>query len=891
MVFKNFVKAILLHQRDPSDMTSLHVVNALKGEMANDLIEAYKLSKPLVTANPSLFWTSDSFLDFLIKVMGGPDFKSKCAVPETCGDSPCDPYEMRQKVEELTQKLNECKRDYDRKEVECQDLETKYRECQARSREPSRWQEKESAEYWEKLYRDCRDRLKEAEEHVQDKERCLKEQSKKWERERKEMEERFEETERNAAKKMKCMEKDLVSETEKNKALEDELQRSAATLEREKKEIEQLKHSLKSREEALESCENKLTEWTKKYRSPEAAVDSLSVLPYDLDSMELDISQMDMKESDKIKCLTQTVTKLRRQIHQLMTQTPSHITLNYNTDLSGDRYLSPILNQIRDIVPDESQSIIPQLQEYERRWNHENKRLEWENERLSKELDLIQVTTLSNITERRKEDNEKLGKYPKIMDYLKEMVVIADETTWEDEIVNLLTKKDEALHKFKHGLRKLSSLMSHIHLNESNFVEAISEKLKMNDKDHKENEELYTYINNKHPQWFQTSSWVKDLIQQDTVVTELLLENSLRSVNELKDSFRRLRDTKNEYISFIQKHKDQFDINLEKDSWSEDFLEAVNDLVRFKREMDTHLNDVQATDYCTWLTENAGIYKILIENNITSVNLLLDKMAKFKTLNAIFLKHSVNVQTIDKILQERKDFLNYYRSWCSAYGLAQNTRVEDFDTRISQIPKYYSEWLNILQLDENIPMENFGVELSTLKKETTTWKRSITAELTCKKAKTEDPDQLEDCLRQLDEKSEELRILKEKFIASTSENVLTPSTLKSFFYFLFIRYFKLLYSYIAKDFTNKREYEDTLSLKRDLLKKGPRYRKSKKGRQNSDLVDVLMKYVQYDLEFEFSSDMGEYLPQTEVAFLEKCVEDTTVRIKEFASKIQSPSIE
>lgn len=68
MVFKALVEAIIKSKRNPDDSLALNTVNTLNRELRNDLIQAYDLSQPLIDKNVSLFFESNSFLDFLLKL-------------------------------------------------------------------------------------------------------------------------------------------------------------------------------------------------------------------------------------------------------------------------------------------------------------------------------------------------------------------------------------------------------------------------------------------------------------------------------------------------------------------------------------------------------------------------------------------------------------------------------------------------------------------------------------------------------------------------------------------------------------------------------------------------------------------------------------------------------
>lgn len=74
MFFKSLVECLIKKHRNSNDALSVNAFNALAREMEKDLLQAYCLGRPLVEEHPILFWRSNSFLDFLIKLSKLPSF-------------------------------------------------------------------------------------------------------------------------------------------------------------------------------------------------------------------------------------------------------------------------------------------------------------------------------------------------------------------------------------------------------------------------------------------------------------------------------------------------------------------------------------------------------------------------------------------------------------------------------------------------------------------------------------------------------------------------------------------------------------------------------------------------------------------------------------------------
>lgn len=88
MFFKTLVECLLERKKNPNDAMALNALHSLTRQMKNDLLEAYSLSLPLVLDHRNLFWESNSFMDFLIKLVELPT----CAAyfEETSGKAASD---------------------------------------------------------------------------------------------------------------------------------------------------------------------------------------------------------------------------------------------------------------------------------------------------------------------------------------------------------------------------------------------------------------------------------------------------------------------------------------------------------------------------------------------------------------------------------------------------------------------------------------------------------------------------------------------------------------------------------------------------------------------------------------------------------------------------------
>ncbi|GFQ77590.1 hypothetical protein TNCT_595831 [Trichonephila clavata] len=67
-MFKELVKSIIAYRKE-KQLLSLQLSETLKKNIQEDIISAFELSKPLVSHHIKLFRSSNSFFDFLLKLI------------------------------------------------------------------------------------------------------------------------------------------------------------------------------------------------------------------------------------------------------------------------------------------------------------------------------------------------------------------------------------------------------------------------------------------------------------------------------------------------------------------------------------------------------------------------------------------------------------------------------------------------------------------------------------------------------------------------------------------------------------------------------------------------------------------------------------------------------
>lgn len=127
MVFKELVKNILKYRRNPDDLLTHGYLGTLKREISNDLIEAFKLSQPLINDYQTAYSDSNSFFDFLLKICHISIYSNP---QETAlkRDLEMDNADMQRRFTEEKQKLKE---DLEKSHKESTDqLKNRLQKCQ-----------------------------------------------------------------------------------------------------------------------------------------------------------------------------------------------------------------------------------------------------------------------------------------------------------------------------------------------------------------------------------------------------------------------------------------------------------------------------------------------------------------------------------------------------------------------------------------------------------------------------------------------------------------------------------------------------------------------------------------------------------------------------------------
>lgn len=132
MVLKTLVETLLQSRNEPHNLLYVQLLQTLKRDVAQDVMEAFTLSRPPVDLYPEEYRQSASFVDFLFRLCGAPT-REKPAAPPPCADPEND--RLKRQVERLQADLNALKEkhrerihDVDRLHADLNALNEKYRE-------------------------------------------------------------------------------------------------------------------------------------------------------------------------------------------------------------------------------------------------------------------------------------------------------------------------------------------------------------------------------------------------------------------------------------------------------------------------------------------------------------------------------------------------------------------------------------------------------------------------------------------------------------------------------------------------------------------------------------------------------------------------------------------